>query len=89
MQKVAKELLGMLSWPGIAARLAAAEAAVGPLSSESCMMGTAAVAAHALALIQLSTREGWTLCRFVPMQHLESCMVGDCSVQEQGPQLIV
>lgn len=34
MQKVAKELLGMLSWPGIAARLAAAEAAVGPLSSE-------------------------------------------------------
>jgi hypothetical protein len=34
MQKVAKELLGMLSWPGVAARLAAAEAAVGPLSSE-------------------------------------------------------
>ena len=37
MQKVAKELLGMLSWPGVAARLAAAEAAVGPLSSESHM----------------------------------------------------
>jgi hypothetical protein len=35
MQKVAKELLGMLTWPGVAARLAAAEAAVGPLSSES------------------------------------------------------
>jgi hypothetical protein len=34
MQKVAKELLGMLSWPGIAARLAAAEVALGALASE-------------------------------------------------------
>lgn len=34
MQKVAKELLGMLSWPGIAARLASAEGALGALSSE-------------------------------------------------------
>lgn len=33
MQKVAKELLGMLSWPGIAARLAAAEVALGALAS--------------------------------------------------------
>jgi hypothetical protein len=32
MQKVAKELLGMLGWPAIAARLAAAEAAVAPLA---------------------------------------------------------
>jgi hypothetical protein len=32
MQKVAKELLGMLGWPAIAARLAAAETAAGPLA---------------------------------------------------------
>lgn len=40
MQKVAKELLGMLSWPGIAARLASAEGALGALSSE-CGVGSA------------------------------------------------
>jgi acyl-CoA oxidase len=33
MQKVAKELLGMLSWPAIAARLAAAETAAAPLAA--------------------------------------------------------
>lgn len=33
MQKVAKELLGMLSWPAITARTAAAEAAAAPLAA--------------------------------------------------------
>lgn len=33
MQKVAKELLGMLSWPAVQARLAAADAAVAALTS--------------------------------------------------------
>lgn len=33
MQKVAKELLGMLSWPAVAARLAAADAAVPQLAA--------------------------------------------------------
>jgi hypothetical protein len=43
MQKVAKELLSMLSWPTVTARFAAAEAAVGPLSAGNL------AAVHALA----------------------------------------
>jgi acyl-CoA oxidase len=45
MQKVAKELLGMLSWPAIAARLAAAEAAAAPLAAGNLAALHAAAAA--------------------------------------------
>jgi ABC-type xylose transport system permease subunit len=45
MQKVAKELLGMLSWPAIAARLAAAEAAAAPLAAGNLAAVHAAAAA--------------------------------------------
>jgi hypothetical protein len=47
MQKVAKELLGMLSWPAIAARLAAAEAAAAPLAAGNLAALHAAAAVHA------------------------------------------
>ncbi|KAF6250062.1 hypothetical protein COO60DRAFT_1706247 [Scenedesmus sp. NREL 46B-D3] len=45
MQKVAKELLGMLSWPAIAARLAAAEVAAAPLAAGNLAALHAAAAA--------------------------------------------
>uniref|UniRef100_A0A383WDA5 Acyl-coenzyme A oxidase n=1 Tax=Tetradesmus obliquus TaxID=3088 RepID=A0A383WDA5_TETOB len=45
MQKVAKELLGMLTWPGIAARLAAAELATAPLAAGNLAALHAAAAA--------------------------------------------
>lgn len=77
MQKVAKELLGMLSWPGIAARLAAAEVAVGPLSSELLF--------SLVVVLLLLLRQ----CLFDVYVKMCTCPPGGCLSQFEGIQLVV